>query len=355
MMEEIKDPLYAQIKNDIQSKILNGEIRVGDKLMSENEMIEYYHAGRVTVRAALSMLVSDGYIKKEHGRGSFCIAVTKKTKRLNIDVLVNLDDTYLLPFIVNGITSVLDRKDCNLLLHNAKNSPEETDRFLREVSERGTNGIIFQHPLIEGNQPFSSPILKRLQNVGIPSVCICGRSLDSSVNLSINDRYGSYIAAMHLLENGHQNILGLFPVENYGVNERLEGVLNAIQMTHKAQFHLLKVEGIQNSEKQFLNALEKHDCTAVICYNDFYAVQIMHVLQTRGIRVPEEISIIGYDDSSLAGSALPPLTTVAHPKEQMGIDAANTLLKLQQSFESNAQNDTAYRPTLIVRETVRAI
>ena len=65
------DPLYVQVKNHITSAIESGEIKIGDKLMSENEMLKFYGVGRVTIRNALSELVAEGCLRKEQGLGTF--------------------------------------------------------------------------------------------------------------------------------------------------------------------------------------------------------------------------------------------------------------------------------------------
>lgn len=65
------EPMYQQIKRDIEQQILSGQIKIGDKLMSETEMLEHYHVARMTVRAALTELVNNGCLAKERGRGTF--------------------------------------------------------------------------------------------------------------------------------------------------------------------------------------------------------------------------------------------------------------------------------------------
>lgn len=76
------EPMYQQIKRDIEQQILSGQIKIGDKLMSETEMLEHYHVARMTVRAALTELVNNGCLAKERGRGTFCVALPRQAKRV---------------------------------------------------------------------------------------------------------------------------------------------------------------------------------------------------------------------------------------------------------------------------------
>ena len=123
------EPLYLQVKKDIIEKIEDGRIQIGDKLMSENEMLQYYGVGRVTIRSALAELVAEGCVRKEHGLGSFCVAYPKK-QRLNIDVLVDSASIYFTPYVLKGISRVLEQNNCNLLLHDTGNSAAQIKQQL---------------------------------------------------------------------------------------------------------------------------------------------------------------------------------------------------------------------------------
>lgn len=348
------EPLYLQIKNDIVAQIENGTIRIGDKLKSENEMMQYYNVGRVTIRSALSALAVTGCLKKEQGLGTFCIAKPNAVNSGNIDALLNCGDTYLVPFLLAGINGVLEKENYDLRIHDTRDSYDTIGFILQNILERGTDGVILQFPNTETDTAFPEKLLTLVQQLNIPMVSLFGRSGCGSVSLRIDDRYGAKVAAQYLLDCGHRRILGLFPQEDYGVDDRYNSVKSVIERYPDAIFHDLRTNRIEEDADEMIRLIHRQMITAVICYNDFHAVQCMHILQERGFRIPEDISLIGFDDSTLSTSAVPQLTTISHPKDHMGSDAARTLLQQIQGTITGPV-ETIYRPELVIRQSVAEI
>ena len=217
--------------------------------------------------------------------------------------------------------------------------------------ERGTDGVILQHPHKEKDVVLSLPSLEVFQQLNIPVVSVCCSLPGEFVSLQIDDCYGAKIAAQYLLDCGHRRILGLFPEEDYGVDDRLRSIATVIEKQPDAMFHILRTREIAQNADEIIRISHRQRISAVICYNDFYAVQCMHILQEHGARIPEDISILGFDDTTLSTSAVPQLTTISHPKDHMGNDAARTLLQLINGTISSASR-TIYRPELVIRQSV---
>ena len=92
---------------------------------------------------------------------------------------------------------------------------------------------------------------------------------------------------------------------------------------------------------------------SVVCYNDQIAIQVIDTLKKRGLQVPEDVSVTGYDDSAIAGKEAPGLTTIAHPQERLGELAAELILeKIRKIPEEESKGERLIRPELIVRESV---
>jgi LacI family transcriptional regulator len=93
--------------------------------------------------------------------------------------------------------------------------------------------------------------------------------------------------------------------------------------------------------------------TAIFCGNDLLALGVMRGLMKSGVRIPDEISIIGYDDIEFAPSAAVPLTSIAQPAYQLGFTATNLLLSECEGVDSHAHQDVRFQPELVVRSSTR--
>ena len=358
------EPLYIQVKQDIIDQIERGQIKIGDKLMSETEMQQHYGVARPTIRAALSDLVTEGCIRKEHGLGTFCIAYPKKEKPVNVDVIVNQSDTYFMPYVLRGISQVLDDNGGNLLLHDNDHSMERTIELLKRVLDRGTDGVIM--PAFFDSYKSCEimvDLLRQYDNAKVPIVMMLGDmnrpwylsslSIDNFIHITVDVRYGGEIAAKYLLDCGHRRILALL-CGSYAQkgNRRLIGFYDAVNRVPDARaFEYL---GDANFGPEVLRLVREEGVTAIQCYNDHVAVQCLRLLSENGIRVPEDVSLIGFDDTDLARNAIPSLTTITHPKSQLGMEAANSILRRIRN-PLDRQEDVIYRPGLVIRYSVKQV
>ena len=94
------------------------------------------------------------------------------------------------------------------------------------------------------------------------------------------------------------------------------------------------------------------DSTAVLCYNDQIAIRLIEFLRARGKRVPEDISVIGIDNCEVSGICDPPLTTFSHPKRELGIRAAETLVRM---ISGEKEPSFLYGPRLVERGSVKPL
>ena len=345
------EPLYIQVKNDIIADIKNGKICVGDKLMSENEMLRYYGVGRMTIRAALSELLADGVIRKEQGKGSYCMGLPRKAQRLNIDVLLDSGDTYFVPaYMLKGISPVLERNNCNLLMHDTKRDEAHVTALLRDILERGTDGVMLQPISRDRCSEELDLIMERYAQEGIPVVVLVGSlPYRNCINLNIDDEYGVEVATRYLLECGHRKILGLFYEKDRTPQRRLSGFRKAMAGVADAKAYEITTA---NYEKTLLKLVKEKKITAIQCYNDHVAVECLRLFSENGIRVPQDVSLAGFDDTELSVNSIPRLTTMSHPKDHLGSAAAEAILRTIRNPEEK-QESVTYRPGLVIRQSVR--
>ena len=353
------EPLYLQVQNHIREQIEQGVITIGSKLMSENEMQRFYGVARPTVRAALANLVNEGCLRKEHGRGTFCVSYPRRGRIITVDVIANQSDSYFYPYYLKGVSEVLEHEHCNLLLHDSRRSASHVAELLRRALERGTDGVIM--PSIRPQDPAMdalNAVLEQYCAAKIPVVVLMSSTrLKGGINFTIDSVYGAKLAAQYLLDCGHRRLLGLFhfPDNKKGAYDRLSGFLSAIQQAPDAKgFYVYEEENPDQLNEKILRILREERITAVQCYNDAVAVDCLRLLVENGYRVPEDISLMGFDDTELSRASIPTLTTVVHPKDQLGAEAAAALLRLIRNPDEH-QEGVVYRPGLVIRQSVRSL
>lgn len=345
------EPLYRQIKRDIEEQILNGTIKIGDKLMSETEMLKYYQCGRTTIRNALTELVMSGCLRKVQGFGTFCAALPKRSAPKNIDVFLNTADTYFIPYFLAGISRVLNERNCSLILHDTLDSMDTIAQTLEQVLDRGTNGVIIQPYTGPGEvSPKCRNAINRCAEMGIPLITIDGKfkGIDTACIMN-NDNRGGMMATQHLIQMGHKNILGLFRNRYKDSSFRAAGYQDAMTGAGLTP-HILEADAIVPND--WIRYIKEKEITAIVCYNDLLAVDCYHALTKAGLRIADDISIVGYDNTELSSTSLPKITSVTHPKDLMGEQAAAFLLDW---IEGNATPPYhfMFQPELIKRDSVR--
>lgn len=345
------EPLYLQIRLDIEKKIIDGTINVGDKLMSESEMIAYYKVGRVTIRAALAELVSQGILRKEQGLGTFCAKVPQAIEPKCIDVLLDMHNTYFVPYFLSGINRTLKDYNYEIRIHDTEDSTETIATILNRIRINQTDGIILQ-PYTGREAPTEECVQAVLscQNDQIPIITIDGKFRGIETPCVMNDDIcGGYLAAQHLIQNGHKKILGLFRMRYKDSEFRRVGYEKAMK---EAGLEPQLLDADTASSEQIVAAVKEEGITAIVCYNDLLALDCYHLCAKVGLVVGEDISIVGYDNTVLAESTLPQMTSVTHPKESMGVKVAGILLEMMNGTVQNSYR-FMYTPNMVERASVK--
>lgn len=364
MMEKTKKLKYYELTEELRGNILNGEVKPGDKLMSENELSAKYQVSRQTVRKALQILQDEGYIYTEHGRGTFCsemMAHRKQSK--NIAVITTYLSDYIFPRVIQGIDEVLTENGYSILLKNTNNSRSREAKCLEELLQKDIDGLIIE--------PSKSQIFCKhlhlyeiLDKYQIPYVFIQGTysQLEDKPHIVMDDRKGGFLITDYLIKRGHKNIVGVFKSDDLQGQDRHKGYIEALQKAGIAydpdKVIWYYTEDRKNHPyakiKQMAKKRDKSPFDAVVCYNDQIAIQVLTALEEENISCPDEVAVTGYDNSYLAQSCKIPLTTIAHPQERLGEIAARLLLKLiREDHVIEEERSIIIEPELIVRDSTR--
>lgn len=346
-------PLYRQLADELTRQIENGVIRPGDKLKSESEMVSEYGVGRLTVRNALQLLVNRGDLVKVQGKGTFCAQKQVLADALNVEVLLDMNDTYFIPYHVRGISSVLSESGSNFLISNTQDDDAVLCSLLEGIVKKGASGVIFQYTGTNCGTAWSRRILELLELLSqknIPVIMLDGSLSSAPVScFYLNEKSGGLRAAEHLAAYGHKSCAVLGLKKHRDASLRHEGFREGAAMF--GLYEPVFIDYSENWEEQLSEAV-KGGVTGIFAFNDDAALKSVLSLKKNGFDVPGDVSIIGFDDTYIATAYDPQLTTLTHPKEEMGHDAANLLLKMI-STGNITPVKKEYRPELIMRGSCR--
>lgn len=353
---------YYTLMEDLKEDILSGKIRAGEKLPSENQLSDQYQVSRHTVRKALAILENEGLLTACHGKGTFCSErMIHRHDSHNIAVITTYISDYIFPRLIQGMDKVLSENGYSIILKNTGNSRTNEIRVLQEMLNKPIDGLIIE--------PSKSQILckhlnlyEMLDKYEIPYVFIQGsypQMLDKP-RIVMDDAKGGYLLTKYLIETGHKDIVGIFKADDSQGAERHIGFTRALQEagiaydpTKVIWFH---TEDRKQKPSLILNQLldQGLHVDAVVSYNDQIAMLVIKTLQERGLSVPDDISVTGYDNSMIAEAGQIGLTTIAHPQQKLGEMAAWLILEqIQHVPPSESKVERIIKPELIIRQSTR--
>jgi LacI family transcriptional regulator len=234
-------------------------------------------------------------------------------------------DTQADPFygeILRGIEIIIGQTDYHVTISTLTDSIVSAPEQFRFVRERRIDGMILAGPDIP------SHFIQAMLESGLPVVLVDNK-LDSSVSsVNSDDEMGGYFAAKHLIEAGHREIGILTGPTKWASNaRRLKGYMRALEGAGlQATIVSAARTDIGSGKSAYMQLMEENpDITAICAVNDSMAIGAIHAAQAFGLSVPEDLSIVGFDDISWAEHNNPPLTTIRIEKTQMGKEAARRL------------------------------
>ena len=255
--------------------------------------------------------------------------------------------------IVRGIEGEAEAAGMHLLVSSGHADAEKERRALEFLLERRPDVLVVHLESI--------PDLERMElmNGDVPIVLV-GRYLADAEERCVwlDNESGGEMATRHLIDNGHGRIAHITgPLSFPDSRARLLGHRRALDKAGIDFDERLQVEGDFLEEGGYRAARRlldrKVDFTAIASANDQMATGALQALREAGIRVPHDISMIGYDDVLFARYLTPTLTTIRQPLEEMGRAAARIALALLDATDEEVMHK--FEPTLVVRESVRAL
>lgn len=255
--------------------------------------------------------------------------------------------------VARGAEDVANEAGFVVILCNSDDSFEKESNYLHVLEEHRARGVLITP--VQNDLSY----LQHMRQRGISVVLLDRSSRTRDIcTVSVDDVLGGELAAAHLLEQGHQRLAFVNgPLTIRQCADRRRGVRRAVRNAG-----LNPDQALLEITVPMLNAKEGESCvdklftnsprpTAVFCANDLLALGVMRGLHQRGLTIPFDFAMVGYDDVEFAGILSTPLTSVRQPKYQLGRTAAELLLDEATNPAQHEHKQVIYQPELIVRES----
>ncbi|MCP4641522.1 MAG: substrate-binding domain-containing protein [bacterium] len=342
-------PKYLTVKRAIMACIERGDLKAGEKAPSISEIMRDFTVSKVTAVRALTELESEGLVRREHGRGTFvtddeergarprrCVAVIAPglMNPFHVEILAGLERRLR----EHGAVMELSCTDYDLQL--------EREALARIAKERRVAGVVLMsspapHDALDGDWP----------SVPLVAIDACPDDLaDRCVFISCDNAKGGQEAARHLVDLGHTRVGYVNFV--HASPERLEGFRAglAAEGVALADDDILTLDEGADVGYVVLDFVRTREPSALFAVNDMIAMQAMSALHGVGCRIPEDVSLMGYDDVETARYLDVPLTTIEQHEDEIAERAAECLIECFTTGRSRVRpREIVVVPNLVVR------
>lgn len=279
-----------------------------------------------------------------------------KQKSTTIGVVVPSINNMFFTELVYGIENELKTNSLSIILACTNGDSDEEQKCVNNLISRNVSGIIVAGP---GTENIKAKFYDNISHK-IPLVFINSKYMDSNISYVSNDEAsGAKIALKYLLDNNHKDILFVRGKDSYSYDIK-EKIYKEIMAKNFDSSKIINIgngntsDTVDNTMNIFLDILNNRSSTAVFACNDLMAVGVLNACKKLGIKVPNEISIIGYDNIPLSKFVEPKLTTMDQNMFFLGANAAQLLVE-----KINCDNKFSKRiilnNSLVERETVISI
>ncbi|OEU88159.1 LacI family transcriptional regulator [Streptomyces abyssalis] len=315
-------------------------------------------ATRESVLAALDVLGYERPVKLRHRSAGL------------VGLIIPELENPIFPAFAQVIAQGLTRQGYTPVLATQSPGGSTEDELTEMLVDRGVAGIVFVSGL-HADTTADMQRYERLRGQGVPFVLVNGYSDKVRAPfISPDDRAAMRLAVTHLAELGHRRIgLALGPERFVPVQRKIEGFVRSVREQPELaagqtgsptqaeqwarqfiQHSLFTLEGGQAAA----SALLDRDCTAVVCASDMMALGAIRAARQRGLEVPADVSVIGFDDSPLIAFTDPPLTTIRQPVTSMGQAAVRALLE-EIGGTPAPHSEFVFLPELVVRGSTASV
>jgi len=279
-------------------------------------------------------------------RPSFYARSLRKQQTFSIGVLVpDLSDHYVAQ-VLSGMEELLIEEGYFYLTASHRRKPDLIEEYPRLLLDRSVEGFILIDTMLE-------------HSLKVPTVAVAGhRKVDGVTNVVLDQRRAAELSLRHLVQLGHRKIAFMRGGSHSSDADDRWECLMAVAKEHKLEVPAeMTVQVLLRDSTPELGFGLTHelvnrgvDFTALVCFNDLSAIGAIRALKDHGLRVPEDVSVVGFDDLESAAYHNPSLTTIRQPLRQMGAVASRILLQRIRG-QAVFPDAVPILPELVIRES----
>lgn len=338
-------PKHRTISRQLSTEVIAGKYRQTGRLPSEAQLVKRFSVSRPTIGRALRDLQEQGLIERRAGSGTYIRTErdTNPSAQARIPqmgiIVPCLRHTEIFESICGELASLARVNDYGLWWGASASPIGETDMTVEEAEalcerfvERGVEGVFFvpfEHHA--DREAANQRITERLKQAGIPVVLIdrdiCSFPRRSGFDLvGIDNFAGGYLLAEHLIKLGARRMAYVMrPLTASTVDARIAGARIAM-LAHGLEAPMPFVHSGDPTDVKFVRSFtQAHQFDTILCTSDHIAAQLLQTLNRLGIRVPNDLRLVGFDDVRFASLLTIPLTTMEQPCRDIAITAFNAL------------------------------
>lgn len=350
-------PKYQQVKEIVREEISKRKLKPGDRIPPEERIAEKYEVSLGTVRQAMAELVNEGLIYKEQGKGTF-VAEKKKEKTFTIGLLLTDIGNPFFSQLARSIQEKAHLLKYSVVYYSTNDQLSRVAESINMLIKRRVDGVILV-PILKKKR--EEELIQKLKENDIPFVYLDRYLNKPTSDYIITDNFSGVRQGMeYLISLGHKRI-GCISAQPYvrmkqrvKAYEKIVKEYNLVTEDSLVQISdLLDDKGGYDAVNKLFSI--KNRPTAIFATNDIIAIGAYKAAKDRGIKIPQDLSLVGFDDIETSSHLEVPLTTISQPINKMGEMAVKVLAEKSEKEDSEKLQKIVLEPKLVIRESCRKI
>lgn len=346
----MNEPKYEAVKQALLHQIQAGELQPGDKLPNEEDLMNQFQVSGITIRKAMTELANEGVITRIKRKGSFVNGAQAADNSSHLIAFIlsaedNFDVSYMK--IIKGAQQAAAEFNYSLIVEWSNENLAVEQASIQKMLDRKVDGfLIYPFDPIQSKDNYLL-----IEKNDIPYLLVDRYNVDHPGYFSGCDNYdGAILATRELIRLKHSKIkFASFHFFLQSEQERFAGYCSAMR---QAGLPVTDDDLLTRINYDVLvDSIFKRDVTALFCSNDKLAIEIIGQLTGRGVKIPQDVSVMGFDDWDHAGNLSIGLSTVRQNFEEIGRNAANLLNQVIQGKTHGGNTKILSGVSLVIRES----